>query len=62
MINNEDIQETTKKEDILKDTSNNNDLFEIKRNDDNNIQFGNKLYRLLSQKKIFLIFTEISFL
>ena len=46
MINNEDIQETTKKEDILKDTSNNNDLFEIKRNDDNNIQFGNKLYRL----------------
>ncbi len=46
MINNEDIQETNKKEDIFKDTSNNNDIFEIKRNDDNNIQFGNKLYRL----------------
>jgi MFS family permease len=49
MINNEDILETKKDEKqraISNNNENNNDLFEIKRNDDNNIQFGNKLYRL----------------
>ena len=49
MINNEDIQETKKDDrqrDISNNNENNNNLFEIKRNDDNNIQFGNKLYRL----------------
>jgi MFS family permease len=49
MINNEDILETKKDEKqraISYNNENNNDLFEIKRNDDNNIQFGNKLYRL----------------
>ena len=51
MIINEDIQVTKLNREIstekkMKDYSNSKDLFDIKRNEDNNIQLGNRLYKL----------------
>ena len=50
MINNDSLQDSNIKRNIYaepnKDNSNSNALFDIKRNNDSNIQFGNKIYRL----------------
>ena len=47
---NDSIQDSNVKKEIaddkIKENTNSNALFEIKRNDENNIQFGNKVYRL----------------
>ena len=50
MINNDSLQDSNIKRNIYaepnKENTNNNALFDIKRNNDSNIQFGNKIYRL----------------
>ena len=51
MITNDDIQVTKLSREIstekkMKDYSNSKDLFDIKRNEDNNIQLGNRVYQL----------------
>ena len=50
MINNDSLQDSNIKRNIYaepnKDNTNSNALFDIKRNNDSNIQFGNKIYRL----------------